>query len=376
MEHKLYLDCASTTNVHPEVLKTYTNFLASSFYNVDALYDEATKLDSMMENSRQTAAKLLNVNANEVIFTSGASEANSLAIKGFALANRNLGNHLITSMYEHASVLNAFKQLEEVFGFDVTYLKPNHDGIIDEDNLRFHLRKDTILVSIMHVNNEVGVINPVSQLAKIVKYESNACMHSDETQALGKLDIDTKNIDLLSFSAHKIEGLKGSGLLVKKQHIKLLPLINGGQQEQGLRGGTSNALVNLCFAKTLRLALENKERYHAYLEDLANYTINELGKIDGIVLNRCSCSVPNIINFSNNVLPSEVLLNALNAKNIMCSALSTCHSHSASSHVLESLGYDNKRISHSLRISFDYHHTKDDIDYFIKSLKEIFNAYA
>lgn len=372
---KLYLDCASTTMIHPEVLKAYTELLNAEFYNVDALYDDANKLKKMMEKSREATARLLKVKTEEIIFTSGASEANSLAVKGLALKNRSYGQHIITSAYEHASVLNAMKQLENNFGFEITYLKPNAQGIITPAMVQAFLRDDTILVSIMHVNNEIGAINPVEEIAQMVKYKSNAFMHVDQTQALGKLPLALHDIDLASFSAHKIEGIKGSGILVKKKHVELLPLINGGQQEQNMRGGTSNALVNILFAKTLRLALENQERNHEKMIKLHDHLLLALRKIPQIMINSLEPSVPSIINFSCSSLTSEVMLNALNARGIMVSALSTCHSKQQASHVLESLGYDHQRIIHSLRISFDHHTTFDDLDYFIENLKEIIKKY-
>ncbi len=372
---KLYLDCASTTKIHPEVLSTYTDLLKDEYYNVDALYDNATKIKKMMERSREVTASLLKVKDDEIIFTSGASEANSLAIKGLALRYQVQGKHIITSAYEHASVLNAMKQLETSFGFEITYIKPNNQGIITAEMVQKFLRDDTILVSIMHVNNEIGAINPVEEIAKLVKYESNAFMHVDQTQALGKMAIILDDIDLASFSAHKIEGIKGSGILVKKKHVELLPLINGGQQEHNLRGGTSNALVNILFAKTLRLALENQERYHEKMINLHDHLLVALQNIPQITINSLEPSVPTIINFSCSSLTSEVMLNALNARGIMVSALSTCHSKQQASHVLESLGYDHQRIIHSLRVSFDHHTTFDDLDYFIDNLKEIIKIY-
>lgn len=374
---KIYLDNASTTNVHPDVMKTYVDILSTSFCNVDALYDDATKLQQMMEKSRNAIAKMLNVTPAEVIFTSGASESNSFAIKGCALKNQHIGKHIITTAYEHSSVMNAMKQLEENFGFEVTYLKPNEDGIVTADMVKKVLRKDTVLVSIMYVNNEVGAINPVDEIGNMIKMTSNAYYHVDGVQALGKLPIVNRNIDLMSFSAHKIEGLKGSGLLLKKRHVALLPLINGGQQEYGIRGGTSNAATNICFAKTLRLALENQNKYHDSISKVHDYLIESLLKIEDIEINSKLISVDNIINFSNSRVTSEVLMNALNAKGIMVSALSTCHSkENMTSHVLKSMGYSDDRIKHSLRVSFDYHITLKDIDDFMDALKEILDKYG
>lgn len=374
MQNKIYLDNASTTQLNEEVLSSYQKMIATYFENSDALYDSGVKVKSFQENSRKAIADFFNVPKESIIFTSGASEANNIAIKGSVFFD-NDRKHIITSSIEHSSVLNAMYQLRDYFGFDLTILEVDIQGKINLETLKNSLNKNTCLVSLMYVNNEVGSINPIKEAAKIIKKNSNAIFHVDMVQALGKINIDLHDIDLASFSAHKIEGLKGSGLLIKKPHIKLLPLINGGQQEFGLRGGTSNALVNSLLYKTIRLCYENQD--NNYINKLNNYFINQLLTIDGILINSPEDGVKNIINFSYEKIYSEVMMNALNNKGIMVSAQSTCASNSNNpSRVLLSMGYSNIRSNTCIRVSLSRHNTKDEIDYFITTLKEIVSKYG
>ena len=367
---KVYFDSVATTSLNPEVSKTYKKLLDEYYCNSDALYDDGVAIYRMMENARKNIASLLKVNEKEVIFTSGASEANSLAIKGLCLS-QNKRKHIITSVYEHSSAYNSIKQLEENFGFKVDYLSPDKNGVISPEKVKEKLSCDTILVSIMCVNNEIGSINDINAIKKIVKQNSGTYFHSDITQAMGKIDIDLKDIDLASFSAHKLHGLKGSGILIKKQHVNLLPLVNGGQQEFGVRGGTSNALVNICFAKTLRIALENKDKYKQHIKDLNQYFIAEAKKIDGIKIN--NVGIDSLINISTPV-KSEVMLNALNLKGIMVSSKSTCSSREhGTNRALSAIGVDE---DYAIRVSFDYQNTKEEIDYFMNSIKEAIQIYG
>lgn len=367
---KVYFDNVATTSLNPEVRTTYKKLLDEYYCNSDALYDDGVAIYRMMETARKNIASLLNVYEKEVIFTSGASEANSLAIKGLCLG-QNKRKHIITSIYEHSSAFNSIKQLEESFGFKVDYLIPNKKGVISPKQVKEKLSSDTILVSIMCVNNEIGSINDINEIKKIVKQNSGTYFHSDITQAMGKIDIDLKDIDLASFSAHKLHGLKGSGILIKKQHVNLLPIISGGQQEFGIRGGTSNALVNICFAKTLRIALENKEKYAQHLRDLNHYFINEAQKIEGIKIN--NVGIDSLINISTPV-KSEVMLNALNLKGIMVSSKSTCSSREhGTNRALSAIDVDE---DYAIRVSFDYQNTIEEIDYFINSIKEAIQIYG
>lgn len=376
MLNRVYFDNASTTNINPEVLKTYESLIEKYYVNSESLYNEGVEVFRMMEKARRAIAGLLGVNASEILFTSGSSESNSSAIKGVSFAQKEK-KHIITTSIEHSSILNACKQMEEVFGYKVTYLPVNSEGKVTLQQVQQALQEDTAIVSIMAVNNEVGSINPIEEIAEYIKKHSHAYMHVDLTQAIGKVDIDMSNIDLASISAHKLEGLKGSGILVKKNHVPYVPLINGGEQEFGIRGGTSNACVNMVFAKTLRLALENGKNYHSQIVQMHDHLLEGLHSIEGIEINSLQDSIPSTINFSYEKIPSEVMQNALNEKGFMVSARSTCDSRSDhSSYVLKAMGYSEERASSCIRVSLSYHNTLEEVDNFIKALKEVIQQYG
>ena len=376
MNRRVYFDYSSTTNVHPDVLKAYMDLLKTTYVNSESLYDEGTLVSRNLEKARNAISELLKVHPDEIIFTSGASEANSEAIKSvsFSVPEKK---HIITSQIEHSSVLNACKQMEDVFGYRVTYLPVNEQGIVSVKDLKNALDNDTSVVSLMSVNNETGAINPIEEIKEIVKKTSSAYMHVDMTQAIGKVPCSFENIDLASMSAHKIEGLKGSGILVKKKHVPFVPLINGGDQEYGLRGGTNNACTNMVFAKTLRIALENEKKYHDYVQKLQTLLLDQLKGIDGVEINNPENNLCSIVNFSYENIPSEVMQNALNRMGFMISARSTCESKSNNpSYVLKAMGYSDRRASSCIRISLSYHNTEEDILDFIKALKEIISHYG
>ena len=376
MNRRVYFDYSSTTNVHPDVLKAYMDLLKTTYVNSESLYDEGTLVSRNLEKARNAISELLKVHPDEIIFTSGASEANSEAIKSvsFSMPEKK---HIITSQIEHSSVLNACKQMEDVFGYRVTYLPVNEQGIVSVKDLKNALDNDTSVVSLMSVNNETGAINPIEEIKEIVKKTSSAYMHVDMTQAIGKVPCSFENIDLASMSAHKIEGLKGSGILVKKKHVPFVPLINGGEQEYGLRGGTNNACTNMVFAKTLRIALENEKKYHNYVQKLQTLLLNQLKEIDGVEINNPENNLCSIVNFSYENIPSEVMQNALNRMGFMISARSTGESKSNNpSYVLKAMGYSDRRASSCIRISLSYHNTEEDILDFIKALKEIISHYG
>lgn len=376
VQRRVYFDGASTTAVHPDVLQTYKSLLDKYYVNSESLYDEGSEISRMMEKARSAIAGLLGVNSEDIIFTSGSSEANSSAIKGVCFAQPGK-KHIVTTNVEHSSILNACLQMEQVFGYRVTYLPVDASGKVSLQQVKDAVSNDTAIVSIMAVNNEVGSINPIDEIAKYVKKHTHAYMHVDMTQAIGKVDVDFKNIDLASISAHKLEGLKGSGILVKKVHVPFVPLINGGEQEYGIRGGTSNACVNMVFAKTLRFALENGKKHHDYITTLQQALLKRLSTIPGVVMNQPSDAVNSVINFSYEKIPSEVMQNALNKKGFMVSARSTCASKSDDpSYVLSAMGYSSKRASSCIRISLTYHNTEEEIASFIESLKEIISQYG
>ncbi len=370
----IYLDYVSTTPLNSEVNKMYQSLLNDYFANADSLYSLGLKTSRLMEQSRELCAKLLKVKPTELIFTSGASESNSFAIKGCAFAYQNRGKHLITSAIEHSSVHHTFEQLRDVFGFEVDFISVDENGIINLEELKNKIRKDTILVSVMYVNNEVGSINPIKEIKNIIQNTNpKVKFHVDMVQALGKIPVDLSFVDLASFSAHKIYGLKGSGLLYKKEATQLVPLINGGQQEDGMRGGTSNTATHTMFAKTLRLALENTNEKYKYVEELNRYVREELNKEEDIVINTpLHNSSPYILNFSCIGYKPEVLLHALEEKQCYVSTKSTCSSHSDDiSHTLSSMHLKDEVSSSAIRISFSHLTTKKEIDEFLYHLHHI-----
>ncbi len=374
---ELYLDYVSSTPVDPTVLDTYLDLVKKYYANSDSIHDLGMEVNRFLTQARMNIAKMLNVRMGEIIFTSGASESNNLAIKGIAFKYQHIGKHIITTKIEHSSVLNSIKQLENEFGFEVTYLDVNEKGVILLSDLKSALKEDTILVSIMAINNEIGSRMPIDEIKKIVKKNKNAFLHVDCVQALGKYPLDLTDIDLASFSAHKIHGLKGSGILVKKQHVSLLPMIVAGQQEQGLRGGTSNALVNIVFSKTLRIALEKQEEHFNKVKTIQDYLKTRLKEIDDVSINSSDEASVYIVNISVNHITSEVLMNALNQSKIYVSAASTCASkENAVSYVLSAINLPLYLKISAIRIGLSYEVDKEDIDYFINELKEIVKKYG
>lgn len=368
----IYFDHVSSTPVHPEVLKTLQEFYPIHYANAEALHDGGKVIGTMVEASRGQVAKLLKVEPEWVTFTSGATEANNAIIKGIAFANAQRGKHMITTSVEHSSVLDTYKQLEEDFGFDVTYLPVDGDGRIRPEDLKQALRPDTILVSIMHVNNEIGTVMPVETCAKIIRDYSKAYFHTDEVQAIGKVPFDLSYVDAASLSAHKINGVKGSGVMILKPGVKILSLISGGQQENGRRGGTANAIHNLLFGKTLRLALDDQQDHIASVTALNQRLRQHLREMPNVVINSPESEVsPFILNFSVLNLTSEVLLNWFNAHGIYLSAQSTCNSKQHHPSItLSAMKVSSKRLNGALRVGLSALNTSDEIDRLVAVLQE------
>ena len=365
----IYFDHASSTPVHPEIIKNLSELTLVHYANSESLHEAGLTIQTMIRKSREAIASLLGVLASEITFTSGATEANNILIKGIAFAYQHKGKHLITTSVEHSSVLESFQDLEKFFGFEVTYLPVDQDGRIRVADLEKSLRKDTTLVSIMAVNNETGTIMPIQECAKIVHSNSQAIFHVDGVQALTKIDLDLRSIDCISFSAHKINGVKGSGLFVKKKNVQIHPLITGGSQEDGLRPGTPNVIHHILFAKTLRLALsQNKDR----VRSIKSYLIEELSQIDGIVINSPLEGCSNyILNISCLKVPSQIMMSWLNQNKIYVSAMATCLNRDAQpSHVLEAMGFEGNRLNGVIRISIGYTNTMEEAKTLISVIKE------
>lgn len=372
----IYLDNAATSKVEESVLTTFLEINREYYGNASSNHRFGFDSSKLLNTSRDQILKLLGLNDEyEVIFNSGATEGNNEAIKGVAFGYLNRGKHLITTKVEHPSVLETFAQLEKEFGFEVTYLDVNHDGSLDINELIDAIRKDTILVSIMAINNETGAINNINEIAKVIANYPKIFFHCDTTQAIGKIDLPLNKIDMFVISAHKIHGIKGSGALIKRKQIKLMPLLNGGGQENGYRSGTSNVAANVVLAKTLRLMLENHDYKLKHIQELNKHLKESLSTIDDVEINSPVNSSPYVINFSLKMHKASVVVEALSNHDIMVSTTSACSSKShQSSHVLRAMGMDNRRASNSIRVSFAYYNTVEEIDQFVMTLENILNT--
>ena len=368
----IYLDNASTSKVNPEVLESYNQITLKYFANASSIHKLGQESNRLLEKSREQILKLFNLTHHEVIFTSGATEANNLAIKGYAFANKGRGNHIITSATEHPSVLNTVKQLEN-YGFEITILPVNKEGVVEVNSLKEAIKDNTILVSIMSVNNETGVINPIKEMAELLKSYPKIAFHVDMTQAIGKVDIPLENIDMFSFAGHKIHGLLGSGALIKEKKIILEAQNSGGGQENNLRSGTNTVALSASLAKALRLAINKQKENYQKVSNLRDYLINYLkDNPDLYSLNSFSLDNPYIVNFSTLNHKASVVVEALSNKGIMVSSLSACHSKNEDySYVVYAMNQDMKLAHNTIRVSFSNENNVDDVNSLIRALKII-----
>ena len=374
---QVYLDNAATTPVRLEVEVAMRPYFCEKYGNPSGAYQMSSENRGMIENVREQIAKTLNASAEEIYFTSGGTESNNMAIIGTAMANKRKGNHVIVSSVEHSSVKEPFNFLSEN-GFRVTYLKVDRNGIVDLNDLKEALDDETILVSVMYVNNEIGAAEPIEEIGHIVKsYNPDIVFHVDAIQAYGKYKIVPKkyNIDLLSVSGHKIHGPKGSGFLYIKDKTRIKPIIYGGGQQKGMRSGTENvpAIAGLSAAVKLIYNDQFEDKINN-LYELKDYFIDELEKLDDVVINsyKGTKSAPQIVSVSFRGVRAEVLLHALEDKNIYVSSGSACSSNKPGlSNTLVAIGLDNDLLDSTLRFSFCYNTTKEELDYAVSALKEL-----
>ena len=370
----VYLDNSATTRMDSGVLEEMIPFLSDNYGNASSVYSIGRLSKKAIEDSREKVANILNCRPDEIYFTSGGSESDNTAIKGIARANREKGKHIITSKIEHLAVLDTCKKLEED-GFEVTYLDVDEYGRINLDELKSSIRKDTILISIMYANNEVGTIQQISQIGKIAK-ENNIYFHTDAVQAIGsvKIDVQAQNIDSLSLSAHKFYGPKGIGILYVKKDIKFEKFIDGGHQERNKRAGTENVANIVGLAKALEMAYDKLEEHTLKISQLRDYYENSVKesipniKINGDINDR----LPGNSNITFIGVNGQDLLLNLDMMGICVSSGSACTSGSINaSHVLMALGLDEDIARSSIRVSIGKYNTKEDIDYLVKNLIEI-----
>ena len=369
-----YFDNAATTRVKKEVLEEMLPYFHEKYGNPSSLYSIGRASKKAIEEARKKVANLMNANPNEIYFTGCGSESDNTIIKGIAHTNRKKGKHIITSQIEHPAVLHTCQVLEKQ-GFEITYLKVNKNGFIDIEELRNSIRNDTILITIMFANNEIGTIQPIEMVAKIAKMY-NILFHTDAVQACGNIPIDVKRmgIDALSLSGHKLYAPKGIGALYVKNGIAFEKFMDGGHQEKNKRAGTENVAGIVGLGKACELAQIHLKDHMRQLKQLRDYFIAQVeNKIEGAVLNGSKENrLPGNANFSFSGIDGEALLLNLDAKGICASAGSACTSGSSSpSHVLSSIGLSNELAHGSLRVTFGEDNTKEDVDYLIENLCEI-----
>ncbi|MGM0804793.1 MAG: cysteine desulfurase family protein [Bacillota bacterium] len=369
----IYLDNSATTKPYKEVLDTFVTVSEKYFANPSSLHSKGGEAEKLLGQARKSIAQLLEVAPSEVVFTSGGTEGNNIAIKGIAFQHQNRGKHLITSSVEHASSHESFQYLESQ-GFEITYLPVDHDGLISLEDLERSIRPDTILVSLIHVNNETGTIQPIQEIGKVLKEHPKIFFHVDNVQGVGKVDLPLKEcgIDLCTISAHKIHGLKGNGILFVKNGVSISSLFTGGEQELKKRAGTENVAGIVAMAKALRMILQESKEKKENLLEIKQFLIEELCSIDGIDMNTpINCSAPHIINFSVKGIKPEVLIHSLDKRDVYVSTRSACSSkQGGASRILLEMGLGENRASTAIRLSTSYGNTLKEAERSLKVLKE------
>lgn len=388
IKKNIYLDYAATTPLSSEVKKEMDFVFENIYGNPSSLHARGYEAKVVLDGAREKIAKILNVRADEIIFTSGGTESDNLALFGYVRANKRKDglsagqgkSHIIVSAIEHHAVLEPAHKLEKE-GFEVTYLPVSKNGIVDLEIFKKALKKETILVSIMYANNEIGTIQPIKEISKIIsefnnQNDSDVVFHTDACQAAGVLDLNVKNlgVDMMTINAGKIYGPKGVGLLYVKKGISIEPVMLGGGQEFGLRAGTENVAAIVGFAKALQIAQEEKEKESIRISQLRDYAIEKIlsgiskTRLNGDAKNR----LPNNINISFAAIEGEALILYLDQAGIYASTGSACTSKSLEpSHVILALGEPHEVAHSSLRLTLGRHTVKEDLDYVVEVLPEI-----
>lgn len=366
----IYLDYSATTPVDESVLNSYIETTKKIIGNPNSLHKLGVDAKKLIDAATTQIASILGVKQTEIIYTSGASEANNTAIKGICLKYQNRGKHIITTKLEHSSILEPLNYLKKE-GFEIEYVNLTEDGKVDLDDLENKIREDTILVTIASISSELGIIQPIKEIAEIVKKYPKAYFHTDITQSIGKEKIDLSMVDLASFSAQKFYGMKGIGALIKKENIVIEPLIHGGKSTTKDRSGTPPTPLIVSMAKALRLVYENFEEKQKKVKELNTYLREELEK-EYITINSPKDAIPNILNITIENIKPETMLHALEEKEIYISTRTAC-STSLESEAVFAVTKDKEKASHSLRISISYKTTKEELEIFIKTLSKVRN---
>ena len=366
-----YLDYSATTPVNDEVLESFNKVCKNYIGNPNSLHKLGIEANEMINKATNQIAEILNVKSNEIIYTSGSSESNNLAIKGIAMKYKNRGNHIITTPLEHSSINGPLNYLMDN-GFEVDFVELDEFGMVNIDNLKSLIKDTTILVSINSVNSEIGLRQPIEEIGELLKQYPKTFFHVDMTQSIGKINISLDNVDLMSFSAHKIYGLKGVGCLIKKENINLEPLIHGGKSTTIYRSGTPAVGLICSISKALRLATENLEKKYEHVKELNDYLKEQLKKYNKVYINSNEKSIPFVLNMSVIGIKPETLLHALEEDEIYISTQSACSSNTTISKAVYNLTKNEERAASSVRISISYLTTKDEINKLLKSFDKIY----
>ena len=368
----IYLDYSATTPVDKRVLDTFNKVSLEYPGNSNSLHSLGVKSKELEDYLTEQIAKMLKVKKNEIIYTSGASESNNLAIKGICNKYKNRGKHIITTFLEHSSIIAPLNYLSNQ-GFEVDFVKIDDNGQVDLEDLKNLMRDDTILVSISMVDSEIGLKQPIQEIANIVKNYPKCFFHVDCTQAFGKVPVDLTSVDLASMSAHKIYGLKGIGMLIKKENIVIEPLIHGGKSTTSYRSGTPALPLIASLYKALDLIIPNVEKNYEYIQKLNKKIVDKLKEYENVHINSTVNSIPNTINFSIKNIKPETFIHALDEKEIYISTKSACSSSDSISNAVYALTKDRDISNNSLRISLSYLTTEEEIETFLKVFNESYN---
>lgn len=365
----IYLDYSATTPVDLEVFDTLSKVTKNFVGNANSIHSLGQKSSELLESATRQIADIFGVNPSEIVYTSGATEANNMALIGAALANHKKGKHIIVSKLEHPSIYAICDYLKTM-GFEISYVNNDKEGLIDFDDLKEKVREDTILVSICAVNSEIGVRQPLKMIRQIIKKENmGTIFHSDMTQAIGKVSVNMHDVDLASMSGHKIFGPKGIGFLYKSSMVKITPLIYGSGKSNDLKPGTPPLPLIAALSKAIRLAndgLEKKERFVSLLNDKIT---SSLSKYPNIIINKTKYSIPQILNISVMDVMPEVMVHALDKHEIYVSTNTACSSGDISNSVI-AIYNDINRAKHTLRISLSYVTTTEEVNRFLEIFKE------
>lgn len=367
----IYLDYSATTPVDKRVLDAFNKVCLEYPGNSNSLHSLGIKSKELEDYATNEIAKMLKVKSSEIIYTSGASESNNLAIKGVCLKYQNRGKHIITTFLEHSSIIGPLNYLTNM-GYEVDFVKIKDNGLVDIDHLKSLLRNDTVLVSISMVDSEIGLKQPIQEIAKILEEYPKCYFHVDCTQAFGKVPVDLTGVDLASMSAHKIYGLKGIGLLIKKENINIEPIIHGGKSTTVFRSGTPALPLIVSLMKALKLIIPNVNDNYEYVSKLNKKICNKLKEYSCVHINSTENSISHTINFSLKGIKPETFVHALDEKEIYISTKSACSSSNSMSNAVYALTKDKELSNESLRISLSYMTTEEEVNKFLQVFDECY----